>query len=540
MAHIYLEITRGIEQGRRYAVKEGAISLGRNPQNAVVFDSREKSVSSHHAILYISPDRMMIQDLSSTNGTFVNDSKVQQQDLSAGDTLGFGRNGPRVKLIVSEEELEETTAPVRSETEQVSATGPENLFDKETGDMTFREDTGLIDQIMNGELAPPSMTMEMEQMLLERRMDARTMQELLKDSGRLGKILDKGNLGATGTHLLRTAYEAGEKNKRQWRIILTSVIAVAVLVVGIIGIRALQYRALVNRGLSLEEQIDSYENMIAEINDNPDANKERLTKLIAALDEANSKLTNVKGSLKEDDHTRFYADTIEMMIDEVMMRFGETEYHVPPEMAERVKHHLDIYSGRMKRTIARYMKRKEMYEPMISRIFGEKRLPLELIYVSMLESGFNPKALSHAGARGLWQFMPATGRGYGLRVTNTVDERCDPEKATRAAAEYFEDLIAIFGGRRSIMLAMAAYNAGERRIMNALRRVPDPMRNRDFWYVYRLGILAEETNEYIPRIISMMILDQNREYFGFAPRTIPQEDLESENDFMEIRRPSEE
>jgi membrane-bound lytic murein transglycosylase D len=144
-----------------------------------------------------------------------------------------------------------------------------------------------------------------------------------------------------------------------------------------------------------------------------------------------------------------------------------------------------------------------------------KRLPPELAYVAMLKSGYNPRALSHAGARGMWQFMPATARRYGLRVGKGVDERLDPEKSTRAAAEYFEDLIGIFGGKRSVMLAMAAYNAGEARVMNALRKVDDPMRNRDFWYIYRLGILAEETNEYIPRILALMIISENPEHFGF-------------------------
>ena len=89
------------------------------------------------------------------------------------------------------------------------------------------------------------------------------------------------------------------------------------------------------------------------------------------------------------------------------------------------------------------------------------------------------------------------------------DERLDPEKSTEAAAEYFRDLIGIFGGKSSVMLALAAYNAGEGRVMGALKKIADPLRDRDFWYLYRMGYLAEETNEYIPRVIALIILAQN-------------------------------
>ena len=146
-------------------------------------------------------------------------------------------------------------------------------------------------------------------------------------------------------------------------------------------------------------------------------------------------------------------------------------------------------------------------------------------------------ALSHAGARGLWQFMPKTARQFGLKVNDHVDERIDPQKATYAAAEYFKDLIGIFGGKSSVMLCMAAYNAGEGRVMGALRKIDDPMRNRDFWYIYRMGYLAEETNEYIPRVISFIIISEHPEDYGFGDYSGAGTDtgsLESENDFVEF------
>jgi hypothetical protein len=176
-------------------------------------------------------------------------------------------------------------------------------------------------------------------------------------------------------------------------------------------------------------------------------------------------------------------------IQAVLAGFGETggSYRLPPEMIERVDHYLGLYMGRRRSTIVAYLRRGEQYFPMIRRVLEENNLPPELAYISMLESGFDPQAVSHAGAVGLWQFMPHTARRYGLEVSARVDERTDPVKSTHAAAAYFKHLIAIFGPKSSVMLCMAAYNAGEQRIINALKRIDDPMRNRDFWYIDRNG-----------------------------------------------------
>ena len=183
-------------------------------------------------------------------------------------------------------------------------------------------------------------------------------------------------------------------------------------------------------------------------------------------------------------------------------------------MVERVRYHIDVFTGAQKNLIRKFMKRRDLFFPMIHRIFSEKKLPTELAYIAMLESGFDPLATSSAGARGIWQLMPNTARRFGLIVNETLDQRIDPEKSTLAAAEYFRELIGIFGSKSSVMLCMAAYNAGEGRIMNALRKIEDPLRNRDFWYIYRMGILAEETNEYIPRVIALMIISENPEEFN--------------------------
>ncbi|MBD3319973.1 MAG: transglycosylase SLT domain-containing protein [Chitinivibrionales bacterium] len=542
MTCYYLEITQGIEKGRKFILSDGAMSIGRGTQNAVTMHPSEKRVSGHHAILYKTGDRILIQDLESSNGTFVNEDLARESSLNPGDEIGFGKMGPRLTLKTSETEPDITYHPAGSDndnfpkpstaertTDDVQHEGPLPTSSDSTN-REHREAFQIDDDTDSDYQEGDSKTIEFERKLVQKRMDYRDMQKLMKNGGRLERILDRGNLGETQTHLLTTSYHASRKTHKQWIIILGAVLFVSVIAVTYFTIRAYQYKNLLQHGLTLEEMLDNIEKSIAEARKNPDQNKEELKALIAKLEKTKSKLSTVKTHIREDDFGKFYEDPIERKIDEILRRFGETDYHIPEKMVERVKYHVNIYSGRMKRTVARYIGRRDRYFPMIIRIFKEKNMPTELAYISMLESGFNPRALSHAGARGLWQFMPATARRYGLRVDDQVDERLDPEKATYAATEYFKDLISIFGGKSSVMLAMAAYNAGEGRIMRALMKIDDPMRNRDFWYIYRMGVLAEETNEYIPRVIAMMILSENQEEFGFTDGSGQDKEPESSDD----------
>lgn len=548
MQYFYLEIIKGKEQGRRYLLHDGAISIGRSSSNSITMHSGEKAVSGHHAIIYKSPDKIMIQDMQSTNGTFVNEDRINEKELSAGVMIGLGKTGPRLKLIVSETELATGQAVESAPKESTGARtiendGLEGKASSKSGGNTTRTASGIIPKSKHSESEPiipqaESVTMDMERKLVEKRMDVDDMHSLMKDEKRLEKILDRGEISDTQSSLLVSAYGVRKKTRNQWMLIVGIVSAVSLLVILFLGIRVYQYSQMLKKGLSLEEKLDIYEDKISKANNNPDINKNELAKLILELEETKKQLASVKENLKEDDVVKFYTDTTEKLIDDIMMRFGETDYHIPEEMVNRVKYHISIYSGRLKSIIARYFQRKNIYFPMIRDVLERENLPLELAYISMLESGFNPKALSHAGARGLWQFMPATGRRYGLRVDDNVDERCNPKKATHAAAEYFKDLIAEFGGKSSLMLAMAAYNAGEGRVRGALRKIDDPMRNRDFWYIYRMGYLAEETNEYIPRVLALMIMDENPAKYGFKTASSEVEvevEVEvKEDDFIEL------
>lgn len=541
MSYYYLEVIRGTQTGKRFLLSDGAISIGRNPQNTIVLD-KEKCVSGHHSIIYKSPERMYLQDLQSTNGSYVNEHQVTEMELSPEDQIGLGKTGPRLKIICSPVELplhDPGYENAQQQTDEKGTSASLPLMSEHAS--TYEENQNTIFKAKKG-LYPsgddlnPSKTMEFEQKILNKNIRSEEMQNLMNDDERMEKILARGNLGSTQTNMLRTVHKAHKSMRRQWYYVVISILTVSLCVIAFFGIRAIQYKQIISKAKILKEDIEEYDKKIASAKSKPTKDKKELERLIKELEEKQKSLSTIKNQIDVADFGKFYADPLEQRIDEVLVRFGETDYQIPKEMKERVQHHINIYSGKMKNTIARYFQRKEKYFPFIQKVFREKNIPLDLAYVSMLESGFNPMALSHAGARGLWQFMPHTGRRFGMIVNDKIDERTDPEKATYAAAEYFKELIGMFGGKSAVMLCMAAYNAGEGRIMGALRKIEDPMRNRDFWYIYRMGYLAEETNEYIPRVISLIILSEYPDEYGFGSTATKaaEQQLEEASDFIEV------
>lgn len=135
------------------------------------------------------------------------------------------------------------------------------------------------------------------------------------------------------------------------------------------------------------------------------------------------------------------------------------------------------------------------YRSTLTHILEEEKLPPQLLAVALIESGFNPQALSSKGARGIWQFMPATARRYGLMVGPGEDHRTHPEHSTRAAARYLRDLYNQFGNWK---LALAAYNTGENRIQRIINRTGI----RDFDEMARRGHLPAETRNYVPAVLA--------------------------------------
>src|SRR2546425_1390931 len=153
------------------------------------------------------------------------------------------------------------------------------------------------------------------------------------------------------------------------------------------------------------------------------------------------------------------------------------------------------------------LRRAGRYREMISRVLREEGLPQDLIYLAQAESAFQPLALSRAGARGIWQFVAYRGQQYGLHHTWWVDERQDPEKATRAAAQHLRDLYRLFG---DWYLAMAAYNCGPGNVQKGIERTG----YADFWELYKRKVLPRETKNYVPIIIALTLIAKDAAHYG--------------------------
>lgn len=207
---------------------------------------------------------------------------------------------------------------------------------------------------------------------------------------------------------------------------------------------------------------------------------------------------------------------IETEVRRILRQFGD----VSPDQSYlnvvvyEVQHYISFYRGKYREFFERSFLRKHKYWPTIQEVLASRKLPGELGYIAFVESGFQPKAVSHANAHGLWQFIPETGKRYGLYAK---EDFYDVRKSTEAAAGYLVDLINIFG-TRSFLLSAAAYNAGEGKIMNCLRQT-DGYDKRTFWDIR--FCLAVETQEYVPKILAAAVISSDPRRFGFY---LPSED----------------
>jgi membrane-bound lytic murein transglycosylase D len=183
-------------------------------------------------------------------------------------------------------------------------------------------------------------------------------------------------------------------------------------------------------------------------------------------------------------------------------------YNIPIVRDHKVEGHMRFFHTSIRDRFEQWLNRLSGYRPLVERILTEFDLPTDLVYLSLVESGFNPNAYSRARATGPWQFMKGTARLYGLRVDDYVDERRDPIKSTVAAARYLRDLYDLFG---AWPLAMAAYNAGEGKVLRALTKA----RAESFSEIAQTRHIRRETKEYVPRIMAATIIAKNPDQYGF-------------------------
>jgi peptidoglycan lytic transglycosylase D len=183
-------------------------------------------------------------------------------------------------------------------------------------------------------------------------------------------------------------------------------------------------------------------------------------------------------------------------------------HDLPLTVNEYVLSYLNFFQTPKGRLIVGHgLERAGRYSEMIRRVLKEEGIPQDLIYLAQAESSFQPRAVSRVGARGIWQFMPYRGQEYDLRRSFWVDERSDPEKATRAAAKHLRDLYEMFG---DWYLAMAAYDSGPMNVIRAIERTG----YADFWELYKRNTLPKETKNYVPIILALALVSKQPALYG--------------------------
>jgi membrane-bound lytic murein transglycosylase D len=183
-------------------------------------------------------------------------------------------------------------------------------------------------------------------------------------------------------------------------------------------------------------------------------------------------------------------------------------FDIPIVINAKVEQFIQYFQTTARKVFTNWLARSERYIPFMKSLLRENGLPEDLVYMALIESGFNPYAYSRSKASGPWQFIYLTGKKYGLRSNWWIDERRDPEKSTIAAVKYLKDLYDMF---ECWYLAAAGYNAGEKKIAAAMKRYG----TEDFWELTKYRYLKRETKDYVPQMIAAALIAKEPEKYGF-------------------------
>jgi soluble lytic murein transglycosylase-like protein len=289
---------------------------------------------------------------------------------------------------------------------------------------------------------------------------------------------------------------------------------IGVLIVLLIGVSAYGFWKI--EGLKKDKrQIDTRIAQIESILATPGETPGEADALVDQLDQYENQARALKSNFLYKVSAFERESPVEREIHVLMAEFGAETYSIPPEFLEQVKRFIERYQGPDRPHMARAEGEARQDMNTMRQIFEQQSLPPDLAYIVLVESALGDRSKSQAGAAGLWQFTPVTAKAYGLKVSREVDARFNAQKATRAACKYIRDLILDFGSGSSVMLALAAYNLGPSRVKQAIRKVPDPIKQRNFWYLYRVRAVPPETREYVPKVIAAMVIGRHPERFGF-------------------------
>jgi soluble lytic murein transglycosylase-like protein len=461
----------GLLAGTRHPLRDEITRVGRSSENDVVI-SEAAMVSARHLEIRKEGDSYRLADLNSTNGTYLNGQRVTEALLEPPCVIRMGADGPELGFII-----DDTPVPDLNQTIVVPApaTVPQPVTEKDTAESAA----------------------------------SKAHDDLLSDAVARARVARHMGVGDSTVVIMREMLDkALHRTGRKFKFVITLLVCA---LVGVSGYGAWKIRGLKGEKRQIDGQIQQIEAMLARGNENPAEADELINRLDQYEDQAvalQKTLLYRVGSFEREEF-------IKREIRSLMQEFGAETYSIPPEFLAEVQRFIQQYQGPDRRNMERALGAARTDMKTMRRIFAENNLPEDLAYVVLVESALSSHSESSAGAVGLWQFTPATARAYGLKVDGNVDERLNAAKSTRAACKYMRDLILDFGSGSSVMLALAAYNLGPSRVKTAVRKVNDPIKQRNFWYLYRVRAVPPETREYVPKVIAAMIIARHPDRYGF-------------------------
>jgi pSer/pThr/pTyr-binding forkhead associated (FHA) protein/soluble lytic murein transglycosylase-like protein len=471
-ANFWLLSRSGPMAGARFPISDGATRVGRAPDNQVVVDGEDAAtVSLYHVEISRDDGSCRVRDMGSTNGTWVNDQRVTEAEISPPATIRLGSQGPEFALV------QEQSAPVEL-------------------DRTIEVPPSAAPAGLPPVSAPVS-----------------TYERLLASAvTRARQMRYHGVSGQTMT-IMRSMVEQAlaqtvRQTHRRLRIVgyslLTALVAVSLFAV-------LKITALRREKRTIDTHIQQIDAQLQKAGEAMDTDR-----LISQLGDYSQEGESLQRNLLYRLSVHDEGDFVTRELRSVMAEFGAEVYSIPPDFIERVNHYIAQDQGPDRPLIAHALTQARGQLRTIQQILQKQELPVDLAYIPLVESSLEADKASQAGAVGPWQFTAPTARAYGLRVDAQVDERKELVKSTLATCKYLRDLILDFGTGSSVMLALAAYNSGTSTVKQAVSKtVRDPIKQRNFWYLYRSRALPRETSEYVPRVFAAILIGRNPRHFGF-------------------------
>jgi pSer/pThr/pTyr-binding forkhead associated (FHA) protein len=468
-AKAWLMSQSGASAGTRFPMPDGTIRIGRAPDNDVVIDGPDCAmVSLNHVEISRDNDSWRVHDLNSTNGTWLNGERVTDAEVTPPAVLRMGSQGPEFALVLEE-------------------AAPEGL------DRTIEIPADVIGPVAQG--SRPLAGHE----------------DLLSSAvARARRMRAHGVTGQTMTIMRGVVEQALQQTRRRMKIIgyslLAGLLTVSTLAVWKISTMRSEKRAIDTHIQQLEAQLEK-------ANAGVD------------VDGLISQLGDYQNEAESLEHSLLYrigggeqkANYVVRGLHSLMAEFGAEVYSIPPDFIERVNYYIEQDEGPNRPIMVRALDQSSGEIDTIRRILEEQHLPPDLAYLPLVESALTTGKTSAAGAAGPWQFTEPTAKAYGLLVSGRIDERKSLAKSTLAACKYLRDLILNFGTGSSVMLALAAYDSGAAKVKQAVdRNVRDPIKQRNFWYLYRRRALPLETREYVPKVFAAMLIGRDPRHFGFG------------------------